>query len=339
MGLSKSMENSYYALSNKLKKGSRMLSNFANTPEISFDDLLAHLQRMSESSPTNFDLSQLGRASLVFIKIEGGQYHQSISGDLAKSLGHIQDSVYRACALALYGTDKVSVLPKTLKEKLCLQFVVAPGCTEILADLKPILRAITPEVIKKMTPKQIFGCLIAIIFLVGAYNIVSLCLSHETIRQEHATVDKAIEYLGEENKMLIENAFSKREENLRDLAKNATGANAVTFGNNRYAGEQLEHLKKSAPITEPSTVRTFDGHFVIYQINNRNPEALRLQITDTNSGVDYSVLAEKDLFQEQEDIDLLWFYARNHQTLKMQITESKKPHTTIYRLESIDIQK
>ncbi len=299
---------------------------------LNFRSVLLSLKAL-EQAPSDEVITELGSAALVFIKVEGDEYHQSISGDLAKSLGHIQDSIYRLAAHLLYGQDKVSALPKEVREKLCLQFEIRAGCTESIADLRPAIKFFLYEAVKRMTPAQLFA--FATICVIGLGSYMATSKEAETAQEliNHQSIDKAVAELGEANRLLIEKSFALREETLRDIAKNATNATAVTFGADKFTGDSLSKLK-SRTNTQPTVVRTFDGEFFVFQINSRNPELLKLQVSD-GTGNDFTVLAEQDLFQEPEDLDLLWQCARTGQKVQMQITESKRPNSTVFRLESV----
>lgn len=83
-------------------------------------------------------------------------------------------------------------------------------------------------------------------------------------------------------------------------------------------------------------IYTFENEFSIFQINSKNPEILKLLVSDS-TGNEFAVLVERDLFPETDDIFLLWECAKTGQKIQMQITESTKPNATVYRLEAMKI--
>ena len=68
--------------------------------------------------------------------------HNSITSTVMRGLLELQESVYRSFAMAKYGNDSLSNLSSHEKERLELIVQIYPGCTELVAEIRGLVREI-----------------------------------------------------------------------------------------------------------------------------------------------------------------------------------------------------
>ena len=80
------------------------------------------------------DISSLSDEILTLsIKVTGDKFHSSITGEMARSLWVMQESLYRAAAEIIHGQANIRKLSAEEREKLTLSFQINPGCTDVKA--------------------------------------------------------------------------------------------------------------------------------------------------------------------------------------------------------------
>lgn len=269
----------------------------------------------------------------IFIKVEGDDYDCSISGDFAKGLGLLQDNFYHFCAKALYDSDNIKLLGKD-KQLYTLQFKIRPGCTENEADWLEPLKNIAGKLANKMTSRQIFILCLCALFSFGGYKLYELQQGNELALKDKEIITQLIKKIDDSEAQQIQRAFELREENVEQIAKSASGAKSLTYGERVLTEKDLADIRQPAA-REPAQVNTFTDEFLIFQINNKDLGLIKIQAQNLHTKEEITISVEEDLFQDESDVEVLWNAVRDHIPVKLQVTSSSKKSGTKYRLESI----
>lgn len=104
------------------------------------------------------------------IKIYGEQFDSSITGDVAKSLGILQSSLYRAAAEALYKSSSITALSAEEKAALEIVIKITPGCSDIQVSGWKYLCKFLERVTKNMDSKH--QCIVACFAICGFSGVL-----------------------------------------------------------------------------------------------------------------------------------------------------------------------
>lgn len=78
----------------------------------------------------------------VDIKIVGDEFHSSIDGTVARSLWEFEKSLRNATVQMLHGNSNSNCLTFEEKSYTSINFTVSAGCSNLKADLKPLIKSL-----------------------------------------------------------------------------------------------------------------------------------------------------------------------------------------------------
>lgn len=271
----------------------------------------------------------------IFIKIEAPNFKGTITGDLAKAIAELQSNLQRVWAFGVYGSQNLTIAPE-IKEEIVLTFKVNEGSTELSESISKILQSASKiQGIRQMKPWQWFLLGISSIILFTAYHGYALKLDQEGKLEIQEQLLESARLAHESDKELLKLAFEKQQENKIALAKNVPQAENIQFGSQNLTKQNLDELRRPA-LRQRSQTINIEGKFVIYQICNLGNNNLRISVKSQDGSQEMSVKVEEDLFSEPDTYNKIWEAAKEEKTVRLQITESRKPSGSIYRLEAFD---
>lgn len=235
------------------------------------------------------DISSLSDEILTLsIKVTGDKFHSSITGEMARSLWVMQESLYRAAAEIIHGQANIRKLSAEEREKLTLSFQINPGCTDVKACIK---RAITEigKGFQTMESKDKRTTLIAIaVTLLLGFSAPHISSAIQNYNHDAAMVKQA-EVLTEPLKLAFD--FSATE-----VAKSAKTADEVKFGQeHRFDKSQIENLNKKSE-KQKAITNTFDSTFRVVGVDLTKDQKLRVHLID-ESGVNmFATVPRDDMF-------------------------------------------
>lgn len=271
----------------------------------------------------------------IFIKIEAPNFRGTITGDLAKAIAELQSNLQRVWALGAYGTQNLT-FASDIKEEIVLTFKVNEGSTELSEPVSNILKSAAKiPGIRQMKPWQWFLLGLASLILFTAYHGYELKLDHEGNLRTQDNLIEVMRISHDSDRELLKLAFEKQQENKITLAKNVPQAERIQFGTQSLSKENLDELRRPA-LRQRSQTINIEGQFVIYQVCNLGNNNLRISVKSQDGAQEMSVKVEEDLFSEPGTYDKIWEAAKEEKSVRLQITESRKPSGSIYRLEAFD---
>lgn len=229
-----------------------------------------------ENEPLQFS-KELGT---LVIEINGPQFHNEITGEMARALATYQDLAYDFAKDVLYGGESYSYkrLSAELRAAFQLEFEIDDGCLQIKVNLKRVLDAVADNIRDKMDPETLASLLVklAIIAAIGVsgYFLTSQYLSNNKAQAEKEHVEAVIEKVSEGNQKLLDKvdqllsnnnanqvlenrlvaSFDYTQANgLKEIAKAAPEAQSIDFGRVHLSSEDIKEINSRAPraISEP----------------------------------------------------------------------------------------
>lgn len=216
------------------------------------------------------------------VKINGSQFDGSLTGDIAKAIGEIQQIVYRIAAEFLHQSKNINSLTAEEKEAFTIVFSVRPGCTELNFNwLKQI-----KELIKEKVPKLKEYQVNMLIGLLGAYFVCSTVADVYMAKiQKEAEAMKG--QIAADERMEIVKALAPMRDNFEHvpdkLAKSAKTADYIVVGDRLYSSEDIQKLNARAPRTslEPEVT---EGVFIVNGFSNQEDKAFKVELKDASTG-------------------------------------------------------
>lgn len=223
------------------------------------------------------------------VKIEGSQFHASLTGDVARAIGEIQQIIYRIAAEYLHQSKNINSLSGEEKEVFTVIIEVKPGCSELSVNFTEIISTIFQSMVGKMLEYQInlfLGGLAA--YLAGRIgsDIYKTIKENETA-QKKLDVEVAKEEIASKERIsVVEMLAPVRNgyDGVPDkIAKSAKKADSVKVGDHIYTSEDIQKLNARAPRTsiEPEVT---EGVFVVNGFSNQDDKAFKVELKDASTG-------------------------------------------------------
>lgn len=225
-----------------------------------------------------------------------------------------------------------------VRESIVLSLRVEKGST----DLKEVAQSIFERAsqipgIRQMKPAQWFILALVSIVIFGCYKGGELYLQSQTAQNLVAQISQSVHDVQEKDLELLRLAFVKEQENKSVIARSVPQATSIQYGNQKLSKQDLDALRMRAARERAETFN-IEGSFVIYQVCNLGQNNLKINVKDLDTGKEFPVRVENDLFSEPETYDRIWDYAKNRVRVNLQITESRKSSGSVYRLEAMDLE-
>lgn len=180
------------------------------------------------------------------IKIEGEGFDCSFTGDVAKALGDLQVSLYRAAAEILHGTRSAASLTAEEKDLFRVQIKVISGCTELKIDGRKLIEAIVKSVVEKMSGHEITMVFMTVI---AAFTAVSIYDKHAEIEEKGLANDAMLK----QAQALVVPITHAIDVSAEAIAKASRGSDSVRVGEKRFTKEEIIALNSRSARQSPET--------------------------------------------------------------------------------------
>lgn len=180
------------------------------------------------------------------IKIYGEQFDSSITGEVAKSLGILQSSLYRAAAEALYNSSSITALSAEEKAALEIVIKISPGCSDIQVSGWKYLCKFLERVTKNMDSKH--QCIVACFAICGFSGVLVTPFITNAVEN-----DKTVEGMVDMAETLTDPIKTAVKVAGDATAKSARMADSVKWGDRQYDREDINRLNRRAPRQEAQT--------------------------------------------------------------------------------------
>lgn len=300
-------------------------------------DQLVEDFRLLGSNPEQEAVFALFNDIEIRLKIEAPNFNGTITGDLGKAISELQSNLQRLWMLGISGSQNLTS-NSAVRESIVLSLRVEKGST----DLKEVAQSIFERAsqipgIRQMKPAQWFILALVSIVIFGCYKGGELYLQSQTAQNLVAQISQSVHDVQEKDLELLRLAFVKEQENKSVIARSVPQATSIQYGNQKLSKQDLDALRMRAARERAETFN-IEGSFVIYQVCNLGQNNLKINVKDLDTGKEFPVRVENDLFSEPETYDRIWDYAKNRVRVNLQITESRKSSGSVYRLEAMDLE-
>ncbi|MBS4847410.1 MAG: hypothetical protein KH037_12185 [Burkholderiales bacterium] len=300
-------------------------------------DQLVEDFRLLGSNPEQEAVFALFNDIEIRLKIEAPNFNGTITGDLGKAISELQSNLQRLWMLGISGSQNLTS-NSAVRESIVLSLRVEKGST----DLKEVAQSIFERAsqipgIRQMKPVQWFILALVSIVIFGCYKGGELYLQSQTAQNLVAQLSQSVHDVQEKDLELLRLAFVKEQENKSVIARSVPQATSIQYGNQKLSKQDLDALRMRAARERAETFN-IEGSFIIYQVCNLGQNNLKINVKDLDTGKEFPVRVENDLFSEPETYDRIWDYAKNRVRVNLQITESRKSSGSVYRLEAMDLE-
>ena len=249
------------------------------------------LQELADADEA-VNLDQIDPALMTLnIKIRGDHFDSSITGEVAKAIGELQASLYRAAAEILHGTPNINLLTASERSKLEFSVIVSPGCTDLKIDGKEFLKTILEKAIEKMEPKHI---VIVLVFAIVAFTLDDSVSKWIQAWKENEVAKSFVDHAQVLTKPLSDAMKSSADK----LAKSAHSADSVKFGGREYSSEDINTLNQRSA-RQMAQFETYTGEFFVKGVSEVGTE-LKVDLMEVSTQEVYTVIVPESSLFEQE---------------------------------------
>lgn len=274
----------------------------------------------------------------VDIKIVGDEFHSSIDGTVARSLWEFEKSLRNATVQMLHGNSNSNCLTFEEKSYTSINFTVSAGCSNLKADLKPLIKSLGRGFEKMGTLGKI--CVVGMLcgtVLFGGY----LFGEHvEKMEEQEINADNSrYKMLKDAYEYSLPFKLAYTESSDR-IAKSASNAQYVEINQRHYTREDIERLNSRSSPTQPE-FETIGGRYEVFGIerieNNENSYKVKLRKVGTANTLTAILTANKGLFSElniKTNAASIGAYIENKEKVDVSLlSKSTKTSQTFYILE------
>lgn len=298
---------------------------------------------ITDDHPFPDEIRFSGDIACLRVSVTGEIYHSTVPGYFARGLWGYQEAIYRAVAIALYGSDDLRRLTKEEFQKFNLVFNVSEGSSSLEAGVSGFLTALGQGLSNMSDGKKLAAILGVAAILASAWGASEWKESDERVRIEETRAEQRVEEerLRQENQARIEiqkteqmKAILGQHERIvsaffeanvlgaKQLVKSAPDAEAVRVGHTHFdRGDIIELNSRSS--RETSEWEAVRQSFMV--IGFRRPEGAEF-VRFTLASAMGEIPAVLDMSEEggfsRAQIDHLWNAARN-QTPVLLVVQAK----------------
>lgn len=267
--------------------------------------------------PFDHDIFQLsfGDWPAISLKIDGPNFHSSITPRLMDAFLTLQKNIYRTYAKLQYNQASGRLL--TMHDKTALELVVEvhPGSSEYLARFQEIGQKLVEGAINKMEAKHFVILGVAAIL---CWTSDSMWKANLAARSEQIQGETKIALLREETRRMeimqevtmqapyVAVAKAETDEIINKVLKSAVTARTISLGGQQLTGKQVQELIK--PERTPSREVRLDGEYRILKVDSSNPDFFKVELSGDNGRKFWAILQDatvtkeknKELLQEAE---------------------------------------
>lgn len=249
------------------------------------DDALDFLNKIvTQSTKWNFEKEPIRfseELGTLVIEIHGPQFHNEITGEMARALAAYQDSIYDFAKSVIYEGEGHSYkrLTAEVREAFQLEFEIEDGCLQIKANLKKVFDAVADHIRDKMD-SEILASLLVKLAVIGALGVTGYFLGSKYLDNVNAQVEKehveaVIDKVSDGNQKILDKvndllsthnmgesdlenrlvaSFDHAQANgLKEIAKAAPEAQSIDFGKIHLDADDIKELNSRSPraVSEP----------------------------------------------------------------------------------------
>jgi len=267
--------------------------------------------------PFDYDIFQFrfGDWPAIHLKIEGPNFHSSITPRLMDAFLTLQKNIYRTYAKLQYNQASGRLLTMCEKAELELVVEVHPGSSEYLAKFQEIGQKLVEGAINKMNGRDF---VILGLSVVLGWTSDSMWKGNLATRSEQIQSETKIALSKEETRRMeimreattqapyVAVAKAETEEIINKVLKSAVTARNISIGGQQLTGRQVQELVK--PERTPSHEVRLDGEYRILKVDSSNPEFFKVELSGDNGRKFWAILQDatvtkernKELLQEAE---------------------------------------
>ena len=274
-----------------------------------------------------FDLS--GPLAALHIEVDGSRYHSTLPGELARGIWDLQESLYKAAAFALIGTDDIRRLSATQRQQLELVFTVKAGSTDLLASLETFFAALG-EGFKTMDGPNKAKVIIAIAVIVAGYlwgdSLLDGYYTHQGRLLDAQTRQAESQHENDRLKivrdMVAEHPAVARFDEAMDagaraITRGAQDASSLRIGPQQIDSAQIQYVNQRAARV-PSTSATVTEAFAVFQADTHSHESTKYMLGRPD-GTEFAVTVIHESLSP-DDLEKLWAAARQRRRIELEVT-------------------
>lgn len=248
---------------------------------------------------------------IVSVRVCGKGYDSTITPEMAQAIIEVQHAIHRSYARVVHNKTDARGLRNDEKNQLRLKAKVKKGSTGIEFDLTEYAKALTSQVIGKVTPEQVVIMVLGAALVAGGYLAYKAYLN---ARVQEKTVDaethKAIALSAEETKRhaILADALTrdhrlplvKEDFDLarNELLKGVADGKTLEVDGLAISGEVARKLATSTRMESAET--QVNGNYLIVEVHHSVPNEVRLKVNRCIDGRDfYAKFRDESLDQEQ----------------------------------------
>lgn len=259
--------------------------------------------------------------------IEGPGFCATVPGELARGIWELQESLYKAAAFALTGSEDIRRLSAVQRQNLELIFEVKEGSTELLASLDKFFTALG-DGFKSMSESNRKKTLICIAIIIAgtflSYRGIDGYLENQ---EKDAQRDHEIKLMQiVRDAALAGQAIDKFDKAVEDGAKSvirgAPTATGIKFNSATFDQDQIQAVNQRAARVR-SIAESVEDEFRIYSGDSHSSDSTRFTLGGSD-GQEFAVsVNDSDL--SKEDLEKIWnaFKARARIKLEVTITRNR----------------
>lgn len=248
---------------------------------------------------------------IISIRICGDGYDSTITPEMAQAIIEVQHAIHRSYARVAHNKTNARGLRNDEKNQLRLKAKIKKGSTGIEFDLTEYAKALTSQVIGKVTPEQVVIMVLGSALVAGGYLAYKAYLNARIREKEvDAETHKAIALSEQETKRqeilakaLTSDARLPLIKEDFDIARNeilkgvADGQTLEVDGLN-LSGAMAKKLATSER-SESKDVQLNDNYLII-EVHHNQPDEVRLKLDRCKDGKEfYAKFRDQSLDQEQ----------------------------------------
>ncbi len=252
------------------------------------------------------------------LKLEGEEFHSSITPTVMKAFIELQNGLNRAYAVAKYGEANANRL--TQEEKKELEFVVKvkEGSSLFSLDFTSGFTKLLEQGMTQMNGTQMTVTLIsmtAMWFGSSAFkNYLDYRKDRRTAEAKEAQdleIIQQLQFVSEQEterarilaqvaakEPLVQSVKELSDESKAEAVKRLAQADKIYLGENvEFTGEQAEELAKNAR-KKPIEAR-MDGIYRILAVDSSLPDEFKVTIQAKGSGIKFTAVVQEDSFEQK----------------------------------------
>lgn len=291
-------------------------------------DALALIEKCQDEEFALTGLSFDGELARLNIVINGERYKGTVPSELARSLWDYQESLYKAVAQVLYGSEDMRKLTSEQRESFELVFRISEGSTDAEAKLSTFLERLADGLTNMSDRNKCITLVLIAVVMATGYGASTVIESQAAAKLEQIKADTQIASEQEKTRQfqvfaatLAQNDEAKRlaqagDEGTRAIMRGAPDASSLKVGRVRFTSSEIHEVNQRAPKIK-SDAKVIQEEFSIFGADTRHNSSTRYTLS-RHDGTEFSVTVNHDDFQ-QADLDRLWAAARERKGIRLEV--------------------